>query len=282
MADSATFDLDLEAAFDDDFDPLVGLDIDADDEVDFPIADAAAAPGDEQTHARPVPEHDARPAAERIEELFDEMPNRRKTMLSILAHCEQARPVREVADFIMELKKTDKSVYGPNEFTSLLQRAGAIARIGEDGEPYVDVELEPKTVVVDGVEYLEPQTPPPALWVTTADGAAYLAADDPVGRLQKVFSEDGDYLAIYRRILTLCSSVGGADAKAIANAVDGDPLLEAPRYYSSRFVEKLKGDDALVWHDKAWHATDVGLAALDQLAGVEDPESDRIAGTIEV
>lgn len=268
--------IDLDAAFDDDFDPLAGPDFDADDDVDFPIAEGGAEQA-EASHARPVPEHDPRPASERIAELFSEMPNRRKTLFAILGHCGQARPVREVVDFISELKLHDKSVYTANDFTTLLQRCGALERVGEDGQPYVEVDLEPETVVVDGVEYLQPQTPPPAFWRTTQAGADYLASDDPDARLQEVFEQEGDYLPIFRRILTLCLAHGGADAKAIASAVDGDPLLAHPRYYSSRFVEKLKNCDALAWEDKTWVVTDLGRVALDQLSGVADPASDKIA-----
>ena len=262
------FDLELEAAFDDEFDPLAGEDFDVDDEVDFPVDQPGGAGEDASTHVRPQPDHDPRPAAQRIAELFDEMPNRRKTLMAILEHCAQARPVREVVDFIGELKKVDTSVFSANDFTKLLQRAGALERVGEDGLPYVEVELEPKVVVVDGVEYLEPQTPPPAFWRTSEDGAAYVRADDPDARLQGLFEEEANYLSIFKRILEMCSAEGGADAKSIAKEIDDDPLLVSPRYYSSRFVEKLKLNDALVWEGKHWVTTDLGLEALDQLADV--------------
>ena len=268
------FDVDLEMALDDDFDPLAGPDFEAED-IDFPVADANDGEGS-APHVAPVPDHDERPADVRLAELFDEMVNRRKTLLAILDYCREAQPVREVADYIGELKLRDKSVFSANDFTSLLQRAGGLERVGEDGEKYVEVELEPKTVVVDGVEYLEPQTPPPAFWRTTQAGAAFVDADDPDARLQQVFEEESTYLPIYRRILTLCHVTGGADARRIAKEVDSDPMLQNPRYYSSRFVEKLKLNDALVWQDKTWVVTDLGLMALDQLKDVEDVASDKL------
>ena len=274
------FELDLDAALDEGYDPLADDEL-ADEDVDFPVGDGSNLHAAERPEVTPVPAHDERPAAQRTAELFEHMAARRKTLLAILEKCREKQPVREVADYIVELKRRDRSVYSANDFCSLLERAGAIERVGEDGASYEEVELEPKTVVVDGVEYLEPQTPPPAFWVTTQAGLDVLAADDPEGRTERIFEDEGDYLPIYRRILTLCSAAGGAAAKDIAKACDSDPLLQKPRYYSSRFVEKLNRSDALAWAGKTWELTETGREALAQLEGVEDPASDDIRAGLE-
>jgi hypothetical protein len=190
--------------------------------------------------------------------------------------------VVDVTAYIGDLKKRDRSVYSANDLTNLLERAGAIERVDADGAPYATEELEPKVVVVDGVEYLEPRTPPAAFWRATATGLEAFADDDPDARIQGLFESEGHYLPIMRRILTVCSAADGATAHAIAKAVDGDPLLAKPRYYSSRFVEKLNQAEALEWSGSSWTLTDAGRCALADLANVDDPASDELAATIDL
>ncbi len=267
-------DLDLDAGIDDElfegYDPLEDNEFAGDEDVDYPVGDGSNLKSVPGPSVKPVAEHDERPASERTAELFSHMAARRKTLIAILRACREKQPVRDVADLIDDLKRRDRCVYSANDLCTLLERAGAIERVGEDGESYEEVELEPKTVVVDGMEYLEPQTPPPAFWVATQAGLDVLAQDDPEGRTERLFEEDGDYLPIYKRILTLCSEEGGASAKAIAKACDQDPLLQKPRYYSSRFVERLNKSDALAWSGKTWEVTETGREALAQLDGVRD------------
>ena len=279
MTTSSPFELDLDAF--DDFDPLADTGLDDDEELEFPVGDGSnlKAAGAE-TPVRPVPAHDLRPAAERTAELFASMPTRRKTLLAILAYCDEPRPVADVAQYIDELKQRDRSVFTAADLTALLERAGAVERVDESGAPYQDVTLEPKTVVIDGVEYLEPATPPVACWLATEAGRAVLEGNRPAEALQALFEEEGAYLAIYKRVLTLASDAQGATAKQLARAIDSDPLLKSPRYYSSRFVEKLNQCDALSWEGKVWMITAVGREALDQLAGVDDPASDAIAANL--
>ena len=257
-------DEDLAEEIEQEYDPLADDAFDDDDEVDFPVAHGGGSETD-GPHVAPTPEHDPRPAAERIAELFDEMPARRKTLLAILAYCMQQQPVGDVTAYIGELKQRDHSVYSANDFCKLLQRAGALERVDADGELYQEVDLQPKTVVVDGVEYLEPDTPPPAFWHTTAAGAQCVAQDDPAARIRQTLDEELQYLPIYQQILEMCSQEGGASAREMAKQIDQDPLLKNPRYYSSRFVERLNIAGALQWEGKTWHVTDAGLETLAQL-----------------
>ena len=108
-----------------------------------------------------------------------------------------------------------------------------------------------------------------------------IVADDPEGRTEQLFEEEDAYLPIFKRILTLCSAAGGASAKQIAKACDTDPLLQNPRYYSSRFVEKLNKSDALTWAGKTWELTQTGREALVQLESVDDPASAEILANLE-
>ena len=279
LAEDAEEDLGL-----DEFDPLADEGFDVDEDTDFPVADGEnlrsghrgegeAAEGGEREEGT----QDERPAEERIAELFSRMERRRRTLLGILDYCADAKPVNDVLAHIEELKLHDRSVYSPNDLCGLLQQAGAIERVGQDGEPYVEGGLEPRRVTVDGATYLEPQTPPPAFWRTTDAGMAALREDDPLGRTRAVLEQEAEYLPIYRRVLTLCAREGGASAREISRHVDGDPLLKSPRLYSSHFVERLNEGEALSWGDKVWLVTDAGREALDELADVDDEASDRIA-----
>lgn len=279
LNDTSHFELDMDDLLDAGYDPLAD-DEDADD-VDFPVGDGANLKTADRPQVKPVQAHDCRPASERISELFEHMAPRRKTLLAILRKCRDKQPVRDVSAFIDDLKTRDHSVYSANDFCTLLERAGAIERVGEDGQSYEEVVLEPKTVVVDGTAYLEPQTPPAAFWVTTQAGVELLDQEDPLSQLEKLFENEGAYLPIYRRILTLCSAAEGASAKDIAKACDKDALLQKPRYYSSRFVEKLNLCDALTWTGKTWQLTDPGREALAQLHGVIDTASDDILAGLE-
>ena len=267
MADTRAMEFDIDDCLGDEYDPLADSGLDDDDDVDFPIGQGENLKSD-GSHAAPIPAHDPRPAQERIAELFSGMRPRRKTLMAILSHCAEAKPVLEVAEYIGVLKEHDHSVYTANDFCALLERAGAIERVGEDGTTYEEVELEPKTVVIDGVEYLEPATPPPAFWRTTPEGLAFAQEDEPAIRIQGIFEEEPAYLPIYKQILSMCAAEEGASARALAQAIDSDPLLKSPRYYSSRFVEKLNQAGALEWGDKVWRATEAGIMALDGLAGV--------------
>ena len=267
MVNEHDLDLDLDSVLDEEFDPLADSGFDDEDDDDVLLGPSGDAAGNEP-HVAPVPEHDPRPARERIIELFEGMQARRKTLMAIITHCEEAKPVFDVVDYIGVLKEHDHSVYSANDFCSLLERAGAIERVGEDGSLYEDVELEPKVVVEDGVEYLEPNTPPPAFWRATSDGLAFAKADSPTAHIQKIFEEESLYLPIYKQILTLCAREDGASAREMAKLIDNDPLLKSPRYYSSRFVEKLNLAGALEWGDKVWNITEAGLEALDTLSAV--------------
>lgn len=279
MTTESPFELELDAF--DDFDPLADTALDDAEELEFPVGTGEnLKAGAGESPVRPVPDHDPRPAQVRTAELFESMATRRKTLFKILAYCAEPKPVTEVSSYIAELKQKDRSVFTASDLTTLLERAGAIERVDESGAPYQDVKLEPKTVVIDGVEYLEPATPPVACWLVTQAGREQLEANKPFEALQAVFEEEGAYLPIYKRVLTMASDALGASAKQLARAIDSDPLLKSPRYYSSRFVEKLNVCEALSWEGKVWMITDLGREALDQLAGVDDPASDVIAATL--
>ena len=267
MSDS-TFDLfDSEL---DEFDPLEDTGADEDEEAEggdyTAISSATDTPGADEQPAEPV---DTRTPEERIEDLFKSMAPRRKVLLGILAFVETPQTVNDVNAHVDKLQEDNFSVYSAANLCSLLERAGAIERVTADGTPADEVEVEPKTVVVDGVEYLEAAEPVEVFWRITEAGQAKLDSDKPIDRLRALLDEDAHYAVIYKRILTLCAADGGATTPTINGKVDNDPLVQKPRLYAPHFVDKLEKCDALEWR-KAWYTTEVGKQGLEMLADVVD------------
>lgn len=208
---------------------------------------------------------DERPADERTDELLTTMAPRRAVLLAILAQCREAQPVAAVNAHVDDLQKHNFSVYSAANLCTLLERAGALERVTADGEPAEQVDLEPQTVVVDGVEYLEAREPLETFWRTTEAGLRALEADKPLERLRELLEQDAAYEDIYARILTLCAAEGGATTSSINDAVDHDPLVQQPRLYGPHFVDRLEKCGALIWQS-TWVTTEVGRAALTWLA----------------
>ena len=207
-------------------------------------------------------------AADRIAALFAKMHTDRKALLAIVRACEAPCDAAGVARAATDAA-SGVSVYAPETLRRLLEEAGALVCVDAAGEPYPEEAGEPKTVVVDGVECLEPAEAPEPHWLATSEGKAALLADKPLSRIELLFEEKADYLPIFKRVLMLCAQEGGTATKAINAAVDNDPLVQSPRYYASYFTERLEGCDALAW-DGVWKTTDTGLEALEMLADVVD------------
>ncbi|WP_080801974.1 hypothetical protein [Arabiibacter massiliensis] len=280
--DSTNFNLSLEPDYDE-FDPLEDFEDEAEegqaDEFLATVSPAEDALAREAAEAPAAPAADERPAEERTADLLKAMAPRRKVLLGILAYCDAPQPVADVNAHVDELQENNFSVYTAANLCTLLERAGALARVTPDGEPAEDIEVEPEVVVVDGVEYLEAREPVQICWVATEAGRDALEADKPLERLRALLEEDAAYQVIYKRILTLCAAEGGAKTPDINAAVDDDPLVQKPRFYAPHFIDKLEKCDALAWK-KAWIITEIGQAGLDMLADVADePAADADAGT---
>lgn len=263
MVDSRSFTLDSE--FDEEFDPLE--DTEEDFEEDAPDGLPAQATTSETSKTEPA---DERSAEERLADLLAAMAPRRKVLLGILAFCETPQPVSVVNEKIDELQAHNYSVYTAADLCSLLERAGGLDHVTEDGGAVEEVETqEPEVVEVDGIEYLEVKKSAPTFWVATEAGKAAVEADRPVERMRELFDEETTYLPIYKRILCLCSQEGGASISALGIAVDNDPLVQKPRLYVAHFVDRLEKCDAVEWVE-SWSTTEVGKLGLELLADVED------------
>lgn len=232
-------------------------------------------PTENTTDAEPVPEPDAPPvvirdertAEERTRDLFARMAPHRATLLGILSLCVEPHTASEVDAFVDELRAGDFSVFSSASLCAHLEKAGALERVMPEGaDPAAPA--EPRTIVVDGIEYLEAAKAPELSWVTTPVGKNVLDADDPARRMRDLFVTEARYLPIFQRILELCADEEGATVPALGEAVDDDPLVQEPRFYASYFVDLLDKCGALQWQ-KTWHITEVGREGLALLAEID-------------
>lgn len=209
-------------------------------------------------------------ASERIERLFEDLGTRRRIMLGILAYLSEPRRADALQAKVDELQAFDKSVYDGFGFSLLLEEAGAIERVAEDGSPFdEEAEQAPDIVVIDGVRFYKPTDGKQVFWVDTDEGRAYLEADNPRGRMEALFAEQSRYAPIYRRVLELCAAEGGSSRVTLEAAVESDPLVQDPRRYCSFFTKGLEDVGALTWAG-SWKTTDVGLQGLGLLDQSEE------------
>ena len=178
MKDTSSF---LDLALDDSmgFDPLGAFDNDVDDDAEEVTEGYLGTPHTDD----PTPVVDTRPAPERIADLFSAMAPRRRTLLGMIAFCSAPQTTDALDAEVDRLQADNFSVYSPASLANLLERAGALARVTADGEPYPEGDPEPVLVEVDGVSYYEAGEAPEVCWLTTEDGAAYAEADKPLDRL---------------------------------------------------------------------------------------------------
>lgn len=208
---------------------------------------------------------------ERIEELLRKMRPCRDTLLRIIGACREPIRVSDVNDLIDELQRTNRSVFDAADLCNLLQRAGALALVDAQGQPF-EHSQEPDTADNGtGTSRLTASQPPIAHWLATPDGIAVFEADDPLGRARSLFEGDPHYLPIYKCILALCARSEGAKTPAIGAAVNGHELLQRPRLFATYFIDRLERCGAIAWTG-SWTATDAGLHALETLHDVKDVE----------
>lgn len=220
-----------------------------------------------------TPEYAARPAEERIRELFNNMNPHRRVLYGVLRALREPVGNNQVGSVIDALRAHKFSVYSTSNICTMLETAGAVRRVLEDGTPYEDFKPEPKIVVEDGVEYWQAVLAPMPYWQITEAGQAQLDSYHPIEKLEATFAEEAEYLTLYKRVLTLCTADEGVSMKQMSAAVDSDPLVatEPRNYFVQHFVEALERGEAVAWNGKAWKITEVGRQALaENLADVVD------------
>ena len=211
-----------------------------------------------------------KPAEERIRLLLDGMNARRKVLLEIMRFCEEKKSVEAVNEHIDGLQKNNLSVYSGAVLGDLLLKAGAIVRVDEEGLPVTEDDIEPVEVIdEDGNAYLEIPEPRQTFWVATPAGIEAAHESDPTRAIAAFFEAEAPYKGIYRQVLTMCASENGTTSKAVADAIEDDPLLTKPRRFGAYFLEHLDDLDAIRWVGH-WELTEAGRAALANLTAEFD------------
>ncbi|NTU90246.1 MAG: hypothetical protein HGA54_10190 [Actinobacteria bacterium] len=270
---STPFDIRESLDVDQEFDSFQDFETAEDEEDSEDIGLTLGAPKDSQALAVPV---DDRPAAVRTAELFQRMAPHKKILLGILAACDATKPAHEIGSLVEQLQETKYSVYNATTLCALLEKAGALERVevktaGDEVSEDItaeDKELQAKTVEVDGIQYMEVQKPAETQWLTTEAGRLKIAENKPRERMSRLFEDEERYKPIYKWILTMCAGVDGSTTPLIEEAIDNDPLLLNPRYYASRFIDKLEQCEAIVWSE-SWRVNDLGREGLELLADID-------------
>lgn len=260
------FDFTLEEPIDS-FDPLAG----EAEEVDIYDYDAPLESGIVRTDPKEFPsievmkqrteEFEQQPACMRIGQLFDNMPSYNKQMLAILGLCATPQANNDVIAFVTKWQETDKGIFTPDTVIHHLHRAGALLRQTADGTDFETLDLSPKTVIIDGVEYLESAETPEIYWVTSPDGMDVVERNRPAEAMRELIEGEPQYLHIYRVTLDMAACENGVTEKNLGFMVDKDPALQNPRMYAARFLDHLYKVDCVKWNGNAWVLTELGQQA---------------------
>ncbi len=219
-----------------------------------------------------------RPAAERIADLFQSLETRRRILLGILRYLDEPKRSDALEDQVAELQKYDHAVYSGYDYSLLLEEAGAIRKVSEDGSDF-DEEAEqlPDVVEIDGSRFYRPTDGKQVFWVIAEEGQAYLDADDPFGRLAELLAKDRKYHPIYKDVLEACLQEGGATIGKLNDIVEATPLSKNPRRHCSYFAKCLEDCGALQWAG-SWKTTDVGRTCLETLLTDDGDPADASDG----
>lgn len=228
-----------------------------------------------------TPEYAARPAKERTDELFAYMHPHRMALMKMLQAAQ--KPVDNAhMDKVAEAHRKQKfSVYSASNLCTMLEVAGALDRVLEDGTPYSQFQPEPEIVVIEGEEYYQPIKAPAVYWRITEAGQAVLDENDPAARLSELFEREADLLPIYKQVLMLARE--GNSMATFSEKVDANPAIAEPRrFFVQHFVESLERCEALEWDGSQWVATAIGKQALEtSLANVQAAKEFATSGKSE-
>lgn len=209
-------------------------------------------------------EYRARPAEERLHELFAYMKPHRLALLSILREASAPLAAAAAEEAVQASCGRKFNVYSAANLCCMLEAAGGLKRVTADGTPYEDVLIEPEIVMVDGEEFYRPSSAPAICWIATEAGCAAVEANDPLGRIAQVFESEPNLLPIYKQVLLAVR--GGAGISELSAQVDANPAIAEPRrFFVQHFVETLETCEAVAWDGSRWMITGVGEELLGGL-----------------
>lgn len=263
------FDLDAQGW---DYDPLADDDTPQDEQEEDPgdftgkPIETLAPKADEKPAPKKKQAKSEKPAAERIDDLFEKLDARRRVLTGILEFVKTPKSAADLNAEVARLQKHDFSVYTAANYAELLEEAGAIVKTDEQGTPFADApEQVPDIVSIEGVDFLKPAPWREVYWLATDEARARLAKNDPHARFRELIERDAAYKTIYVRILQAADCQEGATTPQLNELVDWDPLLKSPRLYTAHFTELLERCEALRW-EGVWRTTEIGRTLLEGAA----------------
>ena len=242
-------------------------------------------------------------AGERLAKLVDTMPGQSKMLTRILDFCRERRSTEEVLAAVVEWQKLNFSVYEPAVLCGLLEKAGGLDHVNEDGTPYVQPEEGAASAVTsedaqDGTDgksddqagaapageskleegpegdepfdedfddsCAEPEPQRPSFWVATQAGLDLVAEYDPRAHVAQMLEDEAYYMPVYRELLEKLAD-GPMTKKEIDVIVRANPASESPRRLGGYFVDRLERIEAIEWTG-AWSITEIGRELLDNEA----------------
>ena len=251
-----------------------------------------------QEHEEPLASAD-----ERLAKLVDTMPGQTKMLTRILDFCRECRATQEVLDAVAAWQKLNFSVYEPAVLCGLLEKAGGLDHVNEDGTPYVqpDEGSASSTTSEDAQDATdeksadqagaapagesvlaeepesdepleedfddscaEPEPQRPSFWVATQAGLDLVAEHDPRAHVAQMLEDEACYMPVYRELLEKLAD-GPMTKKEIDVIVRANPASESPRRLGGYFVDRLERIEAIEWTG-AWSITEIGRELLDNEA----------------
>lgn len=197
-------------------------------------------------------------AKEAMLSLFDHNPARRPVLLEILKLCKGGCASSKVKEFVESYQENNRSVYGASTLCRMLQGAGGL----ELEKPEVS---EAKEDIEEGVEYLEIKERVDPVWTTTPEGEEIVDEETQGRYFWEIMERDGKYIQVYCDVLTMIAECPRQIAE-IEEFVDEQPVCRKPRRFGGHFVDMLERTDAIIWKDRAWTVTELGLKLLPELS----------------
>lgn len=208
-----------------------------------------------------------RPANERTAELFAQLRAYRFILSGLLEAAREPKSMTELEQVATDLRAVKFCVYETANLCSMLETAGALERVLDDGTPFTSYVPKPAIEVIDGDEYYIPTNPPERFFQTTEAGLKIISEDTSEERLEKLLEKEGDLASVYRDVLAFANKENGVSVAEMSAAIDSNPLIAEPRrFFVQHFIDALERLGALGWNGSKWETTPYGETILRRLS----------------
>ncbi len=220
---------------------------------------------------QPVDKAEDKSPEQMVDEIFEAMKPQRSILKAVVSLCEERKTTDEVDELIDQLSENNRSVYTGELLCDVLERNKVLNRLNEE-EELVDPEnntVEPLIITgEDGQEYYQPAPERMYFYVSTAEALAWVAADDPEGRIMQRLDDEEQFKPIYKIILERAAQKDGVAMKELDQELYRAKLLRDANFFPQRFIDKLEEAEAVTW-EKNWVITETGRSVLEALKNVD-------------